>query len=113
MLGVAVDAELVTQLGVDLSHRANDGAPERGGHQWKVAQPALLNQIEERIGLDHAAPRPARARPTESGDALRVSDLEARPLQRSGAGAGRASHVRIVSTRLRLTRKRDRSVPGG
>jgi len=85
-------------LTVDGAHALHDCAPQVGGDEWRAAQAAVLDQVEEGIGLTDALTCSRNLVPLEDGRSPDGRDLQAGALHWSGLiAAGGRDHPGIVA----------------
>jgi hypothetical protein len=81
---VTVDAETVAQAGINRSDRTDHGAPQGCRDQTERAETALLDEVDEHVGLADAEARARDSLATEGGLTLDSSDFQAGPLEGTG-----------------------------
>ena len=77
-------------------------APQSAGEGTDVADPALLHEVEEDVGLPQSEPRPGQALAAEARPAVDVHQLGTRGRERTRSAAqhGGGNHLSIL---VRLT----------
>src|SRR5258706_611662 len=81
VVGVPVDAQVVTKVVVDTADEADDVRPQLRGQQPEAAQAGLLDEVEEQVGLAQASAGAQLPLAAEGGGAPDQLQLGARALQ--------------------------------